>query len=221
MDGNAGRCLAMTLPRVYGIIDGAALVARGVPLFGAAEALLLGGIRLLQFRWKETWTQNVYAETRQIADLCRASGATFVINDRADVAALLGAGIHVGQDDLPITEVRRVASTAPLTGLSTHDEEQFGAGLEENVDYLAFGPVFSTVSKDKPFPVTGIARLEALCKASSMPVVAIGGITRERAPEIWNAGAASVAVIGDLYPADCNIAKIRERAGEWTRIAER
>jgi thiamine-phosphate pyrophosphorylase len=204
---------------VYAILDGRVLTARGIALAAAAAALLDGGLRLLQIRWKESWNHDVYAEAVQVADLCQRAGATLVINDRADVARLLGAGVHVGQSDLQPADVRRIAGPNCLVGYSTHNEEQFRAALSEPVDYVALGPVYGTASKDNPDPVVGLAQLARLRTVSVRPVVAIGGITLERAAEVWRAGADSIAVIGDLYPAGCTPASIRSRASEWMSTA--
>ncbi len=154
----------------------------------------------------------------ETAELCRQSGATFVINDRADYAALLGAGLHVGQDDLPPASARKLIGTAPL-GFSTHNPKQFAAALAEPADYLAFGPVFPTRSKENPDPVTGIEIVRQLRRMTEKPLVAIGGITLERAPEVWQAGADAVAVISDLLGEPCSPASIEARTKSWIAAA--
>jgi thiamine-phosphate pyrophosphorylase len=204
---------------VYAILDGPVLTARGIALATAAASLLDAGIRLLQVRWKESWTRDVYEEAGRIVGLCKNAGAALVINDRADIARLLGAGVHVGQDDLRPAEVRRIAGPDCLIGYSTHNPDQFRAGLAEPVDYVALGPIYRTASKRNPDPVVGLNELARLRLISAKPVVAIGGITLDRAAEVWRAGADSVAVIGDLYPPDCTPASIRNRASEWVSAA--
>jgi thiamine-phosphate pyrophosphorylase len=205
--------------RVYAILDGPMLTARGIGLVAAAESLLDGGLRLLQIRWKQTWTADVYAEARLIAALCRGAAATLLINDRADVAKLLGTGVHLGQDDLAPSEVRSIAGADALIGYSTHNEVQFRAATGEPVDYVSLGPIFETASKQNPDPVVGLAEFARLRPIGMRPVVAIGGITLDRAVEVWRAGADSVAIIADLYPPDCTPASIRSRASEWARTA--
>lgn len=209
----------MKLCPVYAIVDGDVLMRRGLDLVVAAEALLEGGIGLLQFRWKAHYTAAVYAQAKRIGGLCREAGATFVINDRADIAVLLNAGIHTGQDDLTPADVRRVVGPAALAGVSTHNGAQFEAATLEPVGYIALGPIYGTISKERPDPVVGSAELARLRPRWAGPVVAIGGITRERAPEVWQAGADSVAVIGDLYPEQSSKVSVRNRAEEWMRIA--
>ncbi len=209
----------MKICPVYGIVDGDVLARRGLDLLTAAEALLEGGIHLVQLRWKGHFTRDVYAVAQKIAALCDDAGAQFVVNDRADVAVLLGAGVHVGQDDLSPADVRRVVGPNTFTGVSTHNETQFLAATREPVTYIALGPIYGTVSKERPDPVVGTSELARLRPHWSGPLVAIGGITRERAPDVWRAGADSVAVIGDLYPEHASKASVRGRAEEWMRIA--
>jgi thiamine-phosphate pyrophosphorylase len=204
---------------VYAILDGPVLRARGVALAAAARSLLEGGIRLLQIRWKDNWTQAVYDEAIRIRDLSTDAGATLVVNDRADIAMLLNAGVHVGQDDLPPALVRNLMGTSAYIGYSTHNEQQFRAALTEPTDYVALGPIYGTASKINPDPVVGIDELKRLKTLSAKPVVAIGGITLERAPEAWSAGADSVAIIGDLYAPGCTPESIRHRASEWAKAA--
>jgi len=212
-------CLRVNLPPVYPIVDGPLLRARELQLTTAAEALLEAGMRILQFRWKDGYSREVFAEAQAIAGLCADCGALLVVNDRIDVAMLLGSGAHIGQDDLPPAAARKLLSTVPVLGLSTHNEEQFLAALQQPADYVALGPVFGTSSKLNPDPVVGTAELRRLAALSALPVVAIGGITRENVPEVWRAGARSAAVIGDLYPHEATKASVRERAEEWMRIA--
>lgn len=209
----------MRLPRVYALVDGALLARRNVGPVAAAHALLDGGIRLVQFRWKEHYSRETWEAARAIALACRAAGATLVINDRADVARLLDAGLHVGQDDLPPASAREILGQARLLGLSTHNEAQLRQASAEPVDYIALGPVFPTSTKDKPDPVVGREELARLCPGCTKPLVAIGGITLETAEAVWDAGAASVAVAGALYPEGATPASITQRAREWTDLA--
>ena len=139
----------------------------------------------------------------------------FVVNDRADLAALMGAALHLGQDDLPPAAARRVTGPKTLIGFSTHNEGQLRAAQSEPVDYLALGPIFGTVSKHNPDPLVGLDKLRRLRPLTARPLVAIGGITRGNAHDVLSAGADSLAVIGDLFPEDTNL---RARAEEWLRL---
>ena len=134
--------------------------------------------------------------------LAHAGGARLIVNDRADVARLAGAdGVHVGQDDLTPADVRRLLDPGCIVGLSTHTTEQLERAIDAPVDYVAIGPVFQTVTKDTGYDPVGLAMVRAASAIAArrrLPLVAIGGITLDRARSVFDAGAASVAVIGDL-----------------------
>jgi thiamine-phosphate pyrophosphorylase len=182
----------------------------------AAEVILEAGAKILQFRHKGFFSRSVFEDAQRVAELCRDAGALFVINDRADIAKLLGAALHLGQDDLAPSDARKI--TDGVIGLSTHNEEQLRAGDLEPVDYLAIGPIFRTSSKLNPDPEVGVDRLRSLRSLTRKPLVAIGGITRETAVNVLDAGADAIAVIGDLYPEPCTKASVRARAEEWLAI---
>jgi thiamine-phosphate pyrophosphorylase len=212
----------MTLPRFYPILDTQVVSERGYDVFAAAESILSAGARILQFRHKGFFGRDTFELAERVAAICARRGVLFVMNDRADFAKLLGAGLHVGQDDLPPTEARAVVGDSVI-GYSTHNEEQLRAAADEPADYLAFGPVCSTASKANPDPVTGTAELARLRPLSTRPLVAIGGITRENARSVLAAGADSVAGIGDLYPRESAAAStgnrtVANRTEEWLRL---
>jgi thiamine-phosphate pyrophosphorylase len=210
----------MKLPRVYPILDTESLAARGIGLQTAAAAMLAGGALILQFRHKAHWSRDVFEAARGVARLCRDAGARFVVNDRADFAMLLEAGLHVGQDDLSPRDARMLLGPDALLGYSSHNAEQMRAAAGEPVDYMAFGPVFLTVSKRNPGPVAGVealSRCRALC---AKPLVAIGGITRGNAHAVLNAGANSLAVIADLLPQAATAQSLRERMEEWQQLVK-
>jgi thiamine-phosphate pyrophosphorylase len=212
-------CPRMKLPRVYPIVDGGLLGRRGTRLLDAAEGLIEGGAKLIQLRWKEHFSRSVFGEASTIAKLCRSVGAMLIVDDRVDMALLLDAGVHLGQEDLPPRETRQMMGPERVIGFSTHNESQFVEGDREPVDYLVIGPVFGTSSKLNPDPVVGTTELARLRTSTGKPVVAIGGITRDNAAQVWRAGADSVAVIGDMYPEECTKASIRQRFEEWATIA--
>ena len=202
------------IPAFYPLVD----TGCGLPAAAAAEAILEAGARILQFRHKGIFSRQVFEEAERTASLCRDAGALFVINDRADIAMLLGAALHLGQDDLPPADARKIMPPDRIIGFSTHNADQLRAGDREPVDYLAIGPIFGTTSKLNPDPVVGIDGLRALRPLTRKPLVAIGGITRETAPAVFDAGADSVAIIGDLYPQPLTKASLRARAEEWLAI---
>ncbi len=207
------------LPRLYAILDTASLEARGLGVECAARAMLEGGASLVQLRHKGHWSRALYAQARAIARACAEEGAGFVINDRADLAMLLGAGLHAGQDDLPPREARRLIGPDAMLGFSTHNARQLSEAGGEPVTYLALGPIFATRSKENPDPEVGLEQLRECRARVEQPLVAIGGITRENAPAVWAAGADAVAVIGDLLPEPLSARSLRERVEEWLRLA--
>jgi thiamine-phosphate pyrophosphorylase len=209
----------MRLPRVYPILDTGAFAAREFSLTRAAAAWLEGGAEILQLRHKQHWGRAVFDAARDIARMCREAGALFIVDDRADIAMLLEAGLHIGQDDLSPRDARRLLGSDAVIGFSSHNAPQVCAAGGEPVDYVAFGPVFPTASKRNPDPVTGIEALKECRALVEKPLVAIGGITRETAAGVWAAGADSVAVIGDLLPAELTSVTLRQRMEEWQRLA--
>ncbi|MBZ5608002.1 MAG: thiamine phosphate synthase [Acidobacteriia bacterium] len=208
----------MKLPVFYPVLDTGLLASRGLSVSVAAEAILEAGARILQFRHKEFFSRAVYEEAERVAGLCRAAGALFVMNDRADFAMLLGAALHLGQDDLTPADARRILPAGSIIGFSTHNQKQLREGDSQPVDYLAIGPIFATGSKQNPDPIVGVDELRALRALTRKPLVAIGGITRLAARPVLEAGADSLAVIGDLYPEPLTRLELRKRAEEWLAI---
>lgn len=154
-------------------------------------------------------------QLERIAGLCRDARALFVVNDRADLATLTAAALHLGQDDLTPSAARKVVGSETVIGFSTHNGSQLRAAAPEPADYLALGPIFGTASKQNPDPTVGLDELRRLRPLTGRPLVAIGGITRANARAVLNAGADSVAIIGDLFPADGNL---RARTQEWLSL---
>jgi thiamine-phosphate pyrophosphorylase len=205
----------MRLPRFYPILDTEVALRRGIDPVKAAVQMLEGGAKILQFRHKGFLSREAFAWLERIAELTTATGATLVINDRSDLAKLFGAALHLGQDDLLPSVARRVVGPDAMVGFSTHNEAQLRAACAEPADYLALGPIFGTVTKENPDPTVGLDELRRLRPLSNRPLVAIGGITRANARRALEAGADSVAVIGDLFPED---GQIRARIEEWIRL---
>jgi thiamine-phosphate pyrophosphorylase len=205
------------LPRFYPILDTRTLAGRRCPMIPAVKALLEAGVKILQYRHKASWTQAHFDDARQIASLCHELGVLFVLNDRADFARLIGAALHVGQDDLPPVAARRVVSDEVI-GFSTHDEIQLTRADVEPVEYVSLGPIFVTNSKSKPDPEVRIEGLHRLRQLTEKPLAAIGGITPENAKDVLDAGADSVAVISALLPHTCDRITLRRRAEEWIRL---
>lgn len=179
---------------IYAIID---LESAEAPI-ELAERALRARCAWLQLRAKRA-DDRTWLEAAQILRArCADAGVPFVVNDRADIAKLVGAdGLHLGQDDLPIREARRIVGNLAI-GVSTHDVEQAKTADAEGADLIAFGPVFDTRTKTNPDPTVGLDRLRQVCSIVSKPVVAIGGITPENSNDTRTAGADYIAVISAL-----------------------
>lgn len=188
-------------PSLYAIVDSEACARAGRSPIDVAAAFLDAGVRLLQIRGKDLEAGELLALTRTVVGLATGR-ASVVVNDRADVAALAGAaGVHVGQDDLSVADARRVVGDTAIVGLSTHNIAQARAALHQAATYVAIGPVFGTGTKDTGYEAVGLDGVSAVAdvaRAHGVPVVAIGGITLERAPAVLAAGATAVCVIADL-----------------------
>ena len=210
----------MRLPRLYPILDTEALARRGVAPETAAAAWIEGGAGILQIRHKGHWSRTFFDSAREVARLCREGGVLCIVDDRADFALLLGAGLHVGQDDLPPRDARRLIGAGAVLGFSSHNPEQLCAAGGEPVDYVALGPVFATASKLNPDTVVGVEEVRRCRALLEKPLVAIGGITRANARGVLDAGADSVAVIADLLPEPCTAKSLRERMEEWQQLLQ-
>jgi thiamine-phosphate pyrophosphorylase len=203
---------------LYAIVDVDSLERRGLDPLRFAESVLAARPAALQVRAKHGGARETLALLRAVAPAAARAGVPLFANDRPDLALLAGcAGVHVGQDDLPVAQVRALAAGRALAvGLSTHEAGQVEAALAEAPDYLAIGPIFPTDSKDNPSPVIGLEGLAALvarvrAARPGMPVVAIGGITAASAGAV-GALVDAVAVIGALLP---------EGSAPWDEITGR
>lgn len=209
------------MPRLYPILDVTLLAQRKLPVLEAARVLLDSGIHLMQWRCKTAIGRRELDELDRLAELCARASAMLIVNDRADVAAMVEApGVHVGQQDLAPEAVRRLMGPAAFIGFSTHNHQQFIQATGEPVDYIALGPIFGTTTKENPDPEVGVEMLARCASETHLPLVAIGGITRANAQQVLEAGAASLAVIGDLFPDPCTPDALRQRLAEWAMATE-
>jgi thiamine-phosphate pyrophosphorylase len=208
----------MRLPRVYPILDTESLAAREIRVETAAGAFLEGGAVILQIRHKSHWTRAVFDSARAVSRLCREAGATLIVNDRADIALLLEAGVHVGQDDLAPRDVRTLIGPDPPLGFSSHNMRQLVAAGGEPVDYVAFGPVFPTASKQNPDPVVGVDEIRRCRPLLDKPLVAIGGVSLDNARAVLDAGADSLAIIAGLIPESPTPQSLRRRMEQWQQL---
>ena len=174
------------------------------------RSALAAGAGIVQYRAPSLERRELLRRAAEVQELCRVSDALFVVNDAADVAALLRAdGLHLGQDDLPVAEARRLVGPDPLIGLSVSAvEEAQAAAADPDVDYLGVGAMYPTDTKpDAEFG--GLDLLRQVRAAVDLPLVAIGGITVERAPEVWSAGADLLAVVTAVFGAPDPVAASR------------
>jgi thiamine-phosphate pyrophosphorylase len=193
-----GRTLG-SLPNFYAILDAGLLARRGVELADFALAIRDAGVRLVQYRDKGAAPQAVLRSAEIIRNAFYGSDSLLVMNDRADLAVLAGLdGVHVGQEDLTPEDGRTVVGADRWIGVSTHTEEQVRVADLSCADYVAVGPVFATGTKLDAEPVVGLAGVRLARTLTKKPIVAIGGITRENARSVIEAGADSVAVISAL-----------------------
>lgn len=190
------------LDRLYAIVDVPLCRERHLDPLAVLDAFLAGGARLIQLRDKSPSSRDRLILADAAVARVHAAAGRLIVNDRADIARLSGAdGVHVGQEDLSVADVRAVLGAEAIVGISTHDAEQIDAALQTTATYLAVGPIYGTATKDTGYTARGLA-LVAHAASGRTPVVAIGGITRDNAPEVLAAGAASVAVISDLLRGD-------------------
>jgi thiamine-phosphate pyrophosphorylase len=188
-------------PFLYPILDLDLLGGR--PPAGVASLLVGRGVPLLQLRAKNATDRRLVEVARELLAVTSPRGVPLIVNDRPDVARIVGAaGVHVGQDDLPPREVRAVLGEGAIVGLSTHDLEQLRAAESEPVDYVAFGPIFPTDTKRAADPVVGLELLARARALTRRRLVAIGGITALTLRGVVGAGADGVAVSGAILKAE-------------------
>ncbi|MDQ2925966.1 MAG: thiamine phosphate synthase [Acidobacteriota bacterium] len=241
------------MPKLYAIADRGALDERCVRVAEFARELRDAGVMLVQYRDKVNGPQEVLRMAAEIAAIFEGSGTTLILNDRADLAVLAGFdGVHVGQEDLSVEDVRRMVgaghsrfppgmterkvrttatadsrfpagmtgikakmpmsleATRYVVGVSTHTDEQVRVADASEADYIAVGPVFATAAKLNAEPVVGLEGVRRARALTRKPIVAIGGITRENARCVIDAGADSVAVIGGLFVPGESVRKVVE-----------
>jgi thiamine-phosphate pyrophosphorylase len=199
------------LSRLQAIVDVDSADRAGWAPADLARAFLDGGARFLQIRAKHLGSAAFLELCDIVVTAAAGYGAAVIVNDRADLAvASRAAGVHVGQDDLPPGAVRRIVGDRAIVGWSTHEVAQIEAAAREPLSYVAVGPVFGTRTKETGYEPVGIELVRtAHGLAGDVPVVAIGGITLDAAPSVIAAGAACVAVIGDLLAGDDPAARVR------------
>lgn len=181
------------------------------------QAVARGGVDLVQFRSKHLTKREYFAQAAHLAGICREIGVPLLLNDHVDIAALVDCdGIHVGQSDLPPSEVRKLLGPDKTIGLSTHTVEQALAAQDSGADYINIGPVFATATKDTPVVPVGLEMVRAVAAISRLPVTTMGGIKHANAADVVLAGADRVAVVTAITEA----ADIAEAAATLKSIVE-
>jgi len=170
--------------------------------------LLLGGAKIIQLRAKSMSSQNFIQLAKKSRDLTLSFECKLIVNDRIDVALGSAAdGVHLGQEDLPL-EIGRKLLGEKIVGVSTHSLEQAKEAEANGADYIGFGPIFSTATKNTGYTARGLEMLARIRAAVALPIVAIGGITEANIQQVWGAGAESAAIISDILKADEVAAKV-------------
>jgi thiamine-phosphate pyrophosphorylase len=202
-------------PALYAILDPD---LSPMPLTDLASQLADAGVTLMQLRDKRASAKELFHHASQMKAILAPRELRFIVNDRPDIASMVGsAGVHVGQQDLPVEDARRICAPPLWVGVSTHNLDQLREADRTSADYIAVGPVFSTSTKQNLDPVVGLDFVRAARQLTRKPLVAIGGVTLEKAAEVFRAGADSVAVIKDLAAAK----DPAERARQFLAVAEK
>lgn len=204
--------LQLSLPPLYAILDPEQ--TRGRSVEQVLRELLEGGAKIIQLRAKTIAARAFLELARCAGELARAYGCRLVINDRVDIALACRAdGVHLGQEDLPLHAARRLLPEK-IIGISTHDLEQAKQAQDGGADYIGFGPMYGTTTKQTGYIARGVAMLREVRAAVRIPIVAIGGITEGNVCEVWEAGADSAAIISDILAA-------QDITGKVQRICDR
>lgn len=200
-----------TLPSgIYGIT--AEKFSAGRSNLEVVQRMIEGGIRVIQYREKRPYKSSgqMLAECQAIRWMTREAGVLFIVNDYVDIALLVDAdGVHVGQDDLPVAEVRKLIGPGKLIGLSTHDPDQAAAATTAGADYIGVGPLFSTQTKEDVCAPVGLGYLEHVVRTCPLPFVAIGGIKEHNLHEVTARGAKTVCLVTEIVGAPDITATVR------------
>lgn len=198
--------MKFALPKIYPITD---VSISKLSHLEQVERLIAGGADLIQLRDKNAAPKDFYAAAKEVVKLARPKNVKIIINDRVDIALAADAdGVHLGQEDLPPEQARKILGEKAIIGFSTHSIEQITEAIKFPVDYLAIGPIFPTSSKENPDQIVGIEMIkEARRVTGNFPLAAIGGITFENAESVFKSGADSIALISAILNPSNQIAE--------------
>jgi thiamine-phosphate pyrophosphorylase len=206
---------SLVLPPLYAILDPEQTQGRAAE--DTLRQLLAGGASIVQLRVKTMAPRDFLELARFARAETRAYGCKLIINDRVDVALACDAdGVHLGQDDLPLAAGRKLVGQK-IVGISTHDIEQAQEAERNGADYIGFGPMFSTTTKNTGYAARGVEMLGKIRSAVKLPIVAIGGINEQNVTQVWQAGADSAAIISDILGAADVVAKTQRILAARTR----
>ena len=202
--------MPLHLPPLYAILDPDQ--TKGRPADLVLRQLLEGGAQILQLRVKSLLPRDFLGLARRVRDQTRAAGCQLIVNDRIDIALACDAdGVHLGQEDLPLAAGKKLLDNK-IIGISTHDIAQAREAERNGADYIGFGPMFGTTTKDTGLSARGIDMLKQIRATVKIPIVAIGGINEQNVEQVWQAGADSAAIISDILGAE-------DIAGKVARIS--
>jgi len=203
--------MALTLPPLYSILDPEQIKGRATE--EVLRELLRAGVTMLQLRAKSLAAKDFLELAQRVRSETQRQDCRLIVNDRVDIAMACNAdGVHLGQDDLPIHVGRKLMGNK-IIGISTHDIEQAQEAERGGADYIGFGPMFGTTTKDTGLTARGIDMLKQIRAAVTIPIVAIGGITEQNVCQVWQADANSAAIISDILGA-------ADIGGKVTRIMQ-
>lgn len=206
--------MPLKLPKIYPLTD---VSVTKLSHLEQVRQLIAGGATLIQLRDKYAAPKDFYIAAKEVIEYARPQGVKIIINDRVDIALAVKAdGVHLGQDDLPPEKARAILGEQAIIGFSTHGVQQAIEASKFPLDYIAIGPIFTTISKENPDAVVGLENLQRVRAAvGDFPLVAIGGINFENASSVLRNGADSLAVIGAVMnPPD----KISENYRQILRV---
>jgi len=197
-----------TLPNgIYGITG--EKFANGRSNIECVRSMIDGGIKIIQYREKEKSIREKVEEIIEIRELCRENDVIFIVNDHVDIAILVDAdGVHVGQDDMEISHVRKLIGEDKIIGRSTHCIDHAKKAVSDGADYIGVGPIFKTTTKEKD-PV-GLEYLEEVIKNIDLPFVAIGGIKESNIDKVAKLGATSICLVSEIVGAENIVEKIKK-----------
>jgi len=192
---------------IYGIT--AENFSKGKTNYQVVEEMIKSGIKIIQYREKNKTLKEKLVEAKTLAELCKKNGVLFIVNDHVDIALIVDAdGVHVGQDDMPVKDIRKILGPKKIIGLSTHCIKDAENALLQDINYIGVGPIFPTTTKDRA--AVGLEYMEYVEKNIDLPYIAIGGIKESNLHEIVKRGATRVSLVSEIVGAENIIVKVSE-----------